>query len=87
MQGPAACQHWAKELAGACDYRAPLPAKWTRRLDGILLHAVWGPLFFLLVIVGLFQAVFAIGQPLSNGLQSILNQLGHAFFSWLQPGC
>ena len=86
MQGPAACQHWAKELAGACDYRAPLPAKWTRRLDGILLHAVWGPLFFLLVIVGLFQAVFAIGQPLSNGLQSILNQLGHAFFSWLQPG-
>jgi ferrous iron transport protein B len=86
LQGPIACQRWARQLAGASDYRAPLPAKWTRRLDGVLLHRVWGPLVFLLVLVILFQAVFAIGQPLSNGFQNVLDNLGHLLFSWMGAG-
>ena len=86
LQGPAACQRWARQLTGASDYKAPLPAKWTHRLDAVLLHPLWGPLVFLLVLVALFQAVFAIGQPLSNGLQTILNDLGRGLFSWMQPG-
>ena len=86
LHGPIACQRWARQLAGASDYRAPLPAEWTRRLDGVLLHRVWGPLVFLLVLVVLFQAVFTIGQPLSNGLQNVLNNLGNLLFSWMRVG-
>lgn len=86
LQGIAACQSWAQRVAGKADYRAPLPAKWTRRLDGILLHSLWGPLTFLLVVVLLFQAVFAIGQPLSNGFQNLLNDVGRGLFFWMGAG-
>jgi len=86
LQTPVACQRWARNLADASGYRAPLPALWTQRLDGVLLHPVWGPLVFLLVIVALFQAVFALGQPLSNGLQTVLNDLGRTLFSWMGSG-
>ena len=86
LQSPAACQRWARNLADTSDYRAPLPALWTRRLDAVLLHPLWGPLVFLLVIVALFQVVFALGQPLSNGLQTVLDDLGRALFSWMGAG-
>ncbi len=86
LQSPAACQRWAQNLADSADYRAPQPAIWTRRLDGVLLHRLWGPLIFLLVLVALFQVVFALGQPLSNGLQNILDTLGRALFAWLGAG-
>jgi ferrous iron transport protein B len=86
LQEAAACQRWAHQVADTSDYKAPLPAKWTRRLDGVLLHAVWGPVIFLLVVVLLFQAVFAIGQPLSNGFQNLLNHLGQALFFWMKAG-
>ncbi|HUL33127.1 MAG TPA: ferrous iron transporter B [Candidatus Eisenbacteria bacterium] len=86
LQGPAACQRWARNLTRASEYRPPLPAKWTRRMDGLLLHPVWGPLIFLLVLVALFQAVFTIGQPLSDGLQSVLDKLGEMLFAWMGVG-
>ncbi len=35
---------------------------WTRRLDKILLHPVWGYVAFLLVLLVIFQAVFAWAQ-------------------------
>jgi len=86
LQEASACHNWARQVARDSDYRPPVPSKWTRRLDGVLLHALWGPLIFLLVAVLLFQAVFAIGQPLSNGLQNLLNHLGQVFFFWMRVG-
>ena len=86
LQGPGACQRWARQIAESAEYRAPLPAKWTHRLDVVLLHSVWGPMVFLAVLVGLFQAVFAIGQPMSNSMQRVLNQLGSFFFFPVEPG-
>jgi ferrous iron transport protein B len=83
LQGPGACHRWAAQVGREAEYRAPLPSKWSRRLDEILLHAVWGPVIFLTVVVLLFQVVFAIGQPLSNGSQTLLSQLGQWAFSWL----
>lgn len=86
LQEVGACQRWAQQVAGESHYRVPLPAKWTRLLDGILLHAVWGPVIFLLVVVLLFQAVFAIGQPLSDISQNLLNHLGQVLFHWMKDG-
>ena len=82
LQEPGACHRWASQVGRAAEYRAPLPSQWSRRLDDILLHAVWGPVLFLVLVILLFQVVFAIGQPLSNGSQTLLNHLGQCMFSW-----
>lgn len=86
LQEPGACHRWAAQVGRESEYKAPVPSEWSRRLDEVLLHAVWGPLIFLLVVVLLFQVVFAIGQPLNNGSQTFLNHLGQLAFSWLGKG-
>lgn len=86
LQEPGACHQWAAQVGRESEYKPPIPSKWSHRLDQILLHAIWGPVIFLVVIVLLFQVVFAIGQPMSNGSQTFLNHLGQLAFSWLGEG-
>ena len=71
--GNAASTHtWAAQVSRSTGYRAPLSAENSRKIDNILLHRIWGPLLFLVVVVGVFEVVFSIGQPLSDGLGDIL---------------
>lgn len=70
------CRKWAARVASESDYRPPLPPAWSRRLDDILLHKVWGPLVFMIVVGAVFQTVFGLGQPLSNALQDLLTAVG-----------
>ncbi|MGB7190779.1 MAG: FeoB small GTPase domain-containing protein, partial [Acidobacteriaceae bacterium] len=65
-------RQWATGISTRTKYKAPLSSEWTRKLDGILLHRIWGPLFFLIVVIAVFQVVFTIGQPLSDGFGAIL---------------
>jgi len=75
--GNAASTHsWAAQVSRRTGYRAPLSVEGTRRIDNILLHRIWGPLLFLAVVVGVFEVVFSIGQPLSNGFGDILARMG-----------
>jgi ferrous iron transport protein B len=75
--GNAASTHsWAAQVSRRTGYRAPLSAENTRKIDNILLHRIWGPLLFLVVVVGVFEVVFAIGQPLSDGFGDILARMG-----------
>ncbi|MFC5864836.1 ferrous iron transport protein B [Acidicapsa dinghuensis] len=67
---------WAAQVSSRTGYRAPLSANATRRVDRVLLHPVWGPLFFLVVVFSVFEVVFSIGQPLSDGLQDWLGKFG-----------
>jgi ferrous iron transport protein B len=67
---------WAAQVSRHTGYRAPLSVEGTRKIDDVLLHRFWGPLLFLLVVVGVFEVVFSIGQPLSDGFGSILNSIG-----------
>jgi ferrous iron transport protein B len=67
---------WAAQVSRKTGYRAPLSAEGSRKLDNILLHRIWGPLLFLAVVIGVFEVVFAIGQPLSDGFNDILARLG-----------
>ncbi len=69
-------RQWATGISSRTKYKAPLSSEWTKKLDGFLLHRIWGPLFFLAVVVSVFQVVFTIGQPLSDGFQYILTALG-----------
>ena len=90
VMGNAASTHtWAAQISRKTDYHAPLSAENSRKIDNILLHRVWGPLLFLAVVVGVFEVVFSIGQPLSDGLGDLLARLGDLArplipIAWLQ---
>jgi len=75
--GNAASAHsWAAQVSRKTGYRAPLSVEGTRKIDNILLHRIWGPILFLAVVIGVFEVVFSIGQPLSDGFGDILARLG-----------
>jgi ferrous iron transport protein B len=75
--GNAASAHtWAAQVSRRTGYRAPLSVEGTHKIDNILLHRIWGPLLFLAVVIGVFEVVFSIGQPLSNGFGDILAAIG-----------
>ena len=86
LNGTSQNRSWASQLEIRAGYRPPLPAQWTRRLDAIVLHRIWGPLIFIVVVGAVFQSVFGLGQPLSNAFQYLLNLLGQKTASMIaQP--
>jgi len=77
VMGNAASTHsWAAQVSRKTGYQAPLSVEGTRKIDNILLHPIWGPLLFLVVVVGVFEVVFSIGQPMSDGFGDILARIG-----------
>lgn len=85
--GNAASTHsWAAQVSRKTGYQAPLSAENTRKIDNILLHRIWGPLLFLIVVVGVFEVVFSIGQPLSDSFGDILARLGDLVRPFLPAG-
>jgi ferrous iron transport protein B len=85
--GNAASAHtWAAQVSRNTGYRAPLSVEGTRKIDNLLLHRVWGPLLFLVVVVGVFEVVFSIGQPLSDGFGDILARMGEFVRPFLPAG-
>ena len=90
LQAPAVSRKWAAQVSQRTNYLAPDAPLWTKRIDSVLLHRIWGPLIFLAVVVGVFQVVFSLGQPLSDWLGRILTEAGaHAANAlpdnWLRP--
>ena len=90
LQSPAASRKWATQVSQRTNYRAPESHLWTRRLDSVLLHRIWGPLIFLAVVIAVFQVVFTLGQPLSDGLGKLLTDWGAGAANalpdnWLRP--
>ena len=73
MGNPRSYRQWAHGVSSRTRYKAPLSNEWTKRIDGVLLHKIWGPLIFLAVVFAVFQVVFSIGQPLSDGFGDVLN--------------
>ncbi|MEZ5356222.1 MAG: ferrous iron transport protein B [Bryobacteraceae bacterium] len=71
------CRAWAARVSGS--YEAPAPPKWTRRLDAIFLHPLWGPLVFLAVVVGVFQSIFTLAPPLMDLVEAAVAVSG----SWV----
>src|SRR5271166_1442441 len=88
--GNAASTHnWAEQVSRRTGYRAPLSAENTNKIDNLLLHRIWGPLLFLLVVVAVFEVVFSVGQPLSDGFGDLLARAGELVrpllpVGWLQ---
>lgn len=76
LQSPASCRKWATQVSSRSSFEAPESPLWTRRLDAVLLHRIAGPIIFLLVVIAVFQVVFTLGQPLSDGLGNMLTHAG-----------
>jgi ferrous iron transport protein B len=83
LQNAASCHQWATGVSSRTKYKAPNSSNWTRRLDAVLLHRIWGPLIFLAVVIGVFQVVFAAGLPLSDWLTEVFTKAGAAVVSFL----
>src|SRR5271167_383815 len=79
-------REWAVRVGENAKYRRPATPVWMQRLDSVFLHHVWGPLIFGLVVVGIFQMIFAVGQAPSNMLQHLLDVVGVRVGTYLPQG-
>jgi ferrous iron transport protein B len=79
-------REWAVRVGTNAGYRRPATPVWTARLDSIFLNRTWGPIIFGVVVIGVFQTIFALGQPLSNLLQHLLDSTGAAIGNHLPVG-
>jgi ferrous iron transport protein B len=80
LQNVPQVRDWAANMSRRTNFRAPAPPLWTRRLDGIFLHPVVGPLIFLLVVIGVFQTIFAGARPMMDALAAAIQTSG----KWIQ---
>jgi len=79
LQNVPSCRQWATAVSAKGGYRAPAPPLWTRRLDDIFLHPIWGPAVFALVVIAVFQAIFSWATPLMDGVSTAIEVSG----AWL----
>ena len=79
-------REWAVRVGTNAGYRRPATPVWTARLDSIFLNRTWGPIIFGVVVIGVFQTIFALGQPLSNLLQHFLDSTGASIGNHLPAG-
>ncbi len=70
------CRKWASHVGRRIDYQQHVPSVWSRRLDDVFLHKIWGPIIFVVVVGAVFQTVFGLGQPMSTAFQDLLTKLG-----------
>lgn len=80
------CRDWAVRVGTHAAYSRGVTPKWTERLDSVFLHRSWGPIIFAVVIVVVFQAIFVVGQPLSNGFQAALDFSGSKLGTMMPSG-
>ncbi len=58
----------------------------TDRVDSVILHRIWGPFIFVLLMALVFQSVFSWAEPLMNWVEGGIGGLGGAVGELLPPG-
>ena len=86
LQDVPRCRQWARGMSESAGYRHPVPPEWSRRLDKIFLHPLWGPVIFVLVVGAVFQTIFTGARPLMDGVQSLVQLSGHWMGALLGTG-
>jgi ferrous iron transport protein B len=56
------------------------------RVDGVMLHRIWGPLIFVVMMGLMFQAIFTWSRPLTGAIDAMMAMASHAAQSALPPG-
>ncbi len=70
------CREWAMRLGQRARYHPPAPPVWTRRLDALFLHPVYGVVIFAVVVVLVFQVIFSGAQPLMDAVDAFVQWSG-----------
>jgi len=65
-----------RAAASKAEFVPPGPSTLSRRLDGVVLHRVWGPLIFLAVVALVFQAIFTWAVPFMDGVDFLITTSG-----------
>ncbi len=68
----------AKRIAKVALVKAPKEHPWTDRIDQVVMHRVWGPVLFLIVVIAVFQSIFSWAQPLMNGVDALFTHAADA---------
>jgi len=76
----------AERILKDCVKPPARPDTWTGRLDGVLLHPVWGVLILLLVLFLMFQAVFTWASPAKDLLDAGFHALSGLATQLTPPG-
>ena len=76
----------AERILKDCVKPPARPDTWTAKLDGVLLHPVWGVLILLAVLFLMFQAVFTWATPLKNAMDAGFTLLGQVVTNATPPG-
>lgn len=58
----------------------------TERADGVILHRVWGPVIFVLLMALVFQSIFSWAEPMIGWVESLFNLLGGSVGGALPEG-
>jgi ferrous iron transport protein B len=85
LQDVPKCREWAGRVGTHARYRAPIPPKWTRRLDALFLHPVAGPIIFVAVVFLVFQTIFTAAVPLMDGVKRLFDISGGWLAATLPP--
>jgi ferrous iron transport protein B len=67
---------WGQSVLDAADYVAPHCDRRTNRIDGVLLHPLWGTIVFFAVMFAFFQIIFAAALPVQDRVRRGLTWLG-----------
>ncbi|MBC8165180.1 MAG: ferrous iron transporter B [Bryobacteraceae bacterium] len=86
LQDVPKCRQWASRVSAQASWQAPAPPLWTRRLDGVFLHALWGPVVFIAVVLAVFQSIFTGAKPLMEGIENLVKWSGDLMSVYLPNG-
>ena len=77
---------WLGPITNQSVQRVQGPATLSDRIDSVLTHRIFGPLFFLVILVGIFQAVFSWATPAMDLIEMGVAALALGIQSALPPG-
>jgi ferrous iron transport protein B len=84
LQDAPKCRQWAAHIGSKAAYQAPAPSRWTRRLDSLFLHPLWGPIIFAVVVMAVFQSIFTGAKPLMEMIEQVI-QISGQYMSTILP--
>ncbi len=84
------------EVSGRYAWLAPIVNRTVRRvkgiatlsdrIDAVLTHQIFGPLFFLVILIGIFQAIFSWATPAMDLIEAGISALAEGIQSILPSG-
>jgi ferrous iron transport protein B len=78
---------WIGGVLGQCvTRRAQTGRSASDRIDAVVLHRLWGPVIFVLLMALVFQGIFTWATPLMDAIEGVIGALGGAVAAVMPDG-